>query len=211
MATAGPNYPSNPTDVDPGGGPLYDPWGVDVANVGADDGTVASCDMDPDEEGTSYYLDALGYGFSIPSATIDGITVEIERRDTHATIPRVRDLIVQLIKNGTPVGDNKADLVTIYPSTLAAVSYGGVADLWGVGWSTAEVNAANFGVRFQCIINSGTANRTAEVDFIRITITYTEGGGGGAAPNRVLPFNGGSCATSISTQSLIIPINMPTT
>lgn len=208
MATAGPNYPTSTSSVDPLGD-VYNPW-TSPSNANADDGAVTSSDINPDDAGQSFYLDCLTFGFSIPSANIDGITVEIERRDKHATTPRNRDLLVQLMKGGTPVGTNKAS-ASVYPNTLTVATYGGASDLWGTTWSASEVNASGFGLRFQSEVSTGTSNRTTEVDFVRITINYTEGGGGGGGPNRISGLAGGSAATSISVSSMVIPINMPAT
>lgn len=170
---------------------------------------MASSNIDPDTDGISYYLDTLGYGFSIPSGSIDGITVEVHRRSTNAVTPRIADTTVQLMKAGSPVGTNKAS-ATEWTGTLATATYGGSSDLWGTTWTTSEVNAANFGLRFQCEVNAGTSNRTAEVDFIRITITYTEGVAAGG-PNRMYAIeDAASAQAAMHVQSLIVPITMPT-
>ena len=121
----------------------------------------------------SNYLQATNYGFSIPpEATITGITVTIGRFENSTNTGNdVRDYIVRLIKGGTLVGDNDAVTGTDWPTTETPATYNGLTNaLWNTTWTAADINAANFGVALA--VNS-TNNRTASVNYIQISVTYT--------------------------------------
>ena len=133
MSSAGPNYPSTCAG-----------W-TNSSNAGADDGNYASTSMPASSDGG--LLTCQNLGFAIPGgATIDGITVEIERK---AQIPStIKDVTVQLLdETGTGAGDNKADTGTYWPDSDGTASYGGAADAWSAGLSAADVNDVDFGVQ----------------------------------------------------------------
>jgi len=121
---------------------------------------------------TTYYLEALGCGFSIPAgSTINGILVEVER---HRMGANATDQSVKLVKSGSVVGQEKGDLSTNWPLADAYRSYGGSSDLWGTSWGSADINASNFGIAFSG--NAGLppeADEILYVDHIRITVYYT--------------------------------------
>ena len=172
MASEGWNSPS--TIVDDGSyGTLT--WS-NPGNAGASDNSDASVAFSG--SGISHYLKATNFGFSIPSdSTIDGIVVEIER--AASTTNRISDSRVRIVKGGTIGSTDKAATSTYYPTSDAYASYGGNSDLWGETWSYTDINATNFGVVLSCGNIVGT--QTGYVDHIRITVYYTEGGGGGDA------------------------------
>jgi hypothetical protein len=117
------------------------------------------------------------HGFSIPSgAAINGIVVEIERYGTGGNIA---DSSVRLTTGGTAVGDDKAS-ASAWPllASEAYATYGGASDTWGRTWTDSEINATTFGVSLIAINTHGSNTRDAQVDHIRITVYYTEGGGG---------------------------------
>ena len=94
----------------------------------------------------SYYLNTSGYGFSIPvGANINGITVEVER---YADGNSVTDASVMLIKAGTRAGTAKNG--TAWPTTEAYQTLGTNSDLWGTGWTAADINNNGFGVGNCC-------------------------------------------------------------
>ncbi len=120
---------------------------------------------------TSEYLQATNYGFLIPAAaTINGIQVTIGRYGSTGLGSDVRDSVVSLVKGGVISGSNLAANGTDWPGAEAAANYGGTANLWGTTWTPAEINAANFGVALSV---TSANNRTASVDYIQITVTYT--------------------------------------
>lgn len=126
--------------------------------------------------GSSNYLTAQGFGFSIPvGSSVDGIVVEIERSSNiDSGSDYIVDNVLKLIKSdGTIAGADKADRSTHWPTSDAYVSYGGSTDTWGLAWSNADINSANFGVALSVEVDAG-GDATARVDHIRITVYYTE-------------------------------------
>ncbi|KKN23590.1 hypothetical protein LCGC14_0903390 [marine sediment metagenome] len=131
--------------------------------------------------GTTNDLDVTNFGFSVPgTATIDGITVKIERHKDPADpeSSSLKDQTVQLLKAGAPIGNNKAS--GVWPTFDQVRSYGASSDLWGTTWTPAEVNATNFGIRLAVKEVLGIVPVDALVDHITITANYTLAGGGGA-------------------------------
>jgi hypothetical protein len=168
LATEGPLFPGTTANVSTGT-ENTDAWtGVGTpGNVSADDGTectiVAASYDSPDISQFTTLNDA---------ATINGITVEIQRRSI--VLNSGKDFRVQLVdETGTIVGANKADTVTVWPTTATTVSYGGASDTW-TWWTVtgAKIKNANFGVVLSAQAN--IANADIGVDFIRITVDYTD-------------------------------------
>ncbi|MCX6224217.1 MAG: hypothetical protein NTV01_05625 [Bacteroidia bacterium] len=122
---------------------------------------------------TSNYLQGTGYGFSIPSpSTILGITVTINRQTSGTISPLIRDNRISLLKSGAIQTTNYAVTGTNWPTTMGPAIYGGIADLWGTTWTASEINDPNFGVVL-AVTTTNTTSRTATVDYIQITITYS--------------------------------------
>ena len=93
---------------------------------------------------SSDYLNATGFGFTIPvGATIDGIVVDVERKTSSAAGTSL-DNSVKIIKGGAIVGTEHAT-ATSYTASDTTESHGTSADLWGTSWTSADINAANFG------------------------------------------------------------------
>ena len=125
------------------------------------------------------YLQVTNFGFSVPSgATINGISVEIERGD----INNAKDYAVRIVKGGE-IGTTDKSLSPAW-SAETYVSYGGATDLWGNAWVYSDINASNFGVAFSCKKQGGGANPAPKVDHVRITITYIS-----TLPVELLNFN----------------------
>lgn len=172
MASQGPRYPG--TVATQSVLPEDDNDWTTPGNVSADDGaeaTITAATYDAND--ISFRLKAQNLGFTIPSgATIDGILVEIEKRD--AAIGAAVDYRVQLFDAaGALVGTNKADTVTDWPTAATIVSYGGATDTWAASPTAAMVNDVDFGVALA--VEATAANTDIFVDFIRITVYYTEG------------------------------------
>lgn len=172
MPSSGPCYITAAINTDNGGGPAW----TDLINVGSDDSSytyiIPGGGAGPV---TSDYLDAHTDGLlAIPGgATIDGIVVEIGRFQTDEGYGStdVSDDTIQLLKAGAPVGDNKSTGAN-WPTSEATATYGGAADLWGTTWTAAEINDIDFGVRVAVLWND--YGNYALIDFIRITVYYTE-------------------------------------
>lgn len=131
----------------------------------------------------SNYLKSTNFGFSIPSgATIDGIIVEIEKRDS---IYLSQDSTVKLVKGGTIVGTNKS-LLGSWTNVDSYYTYGSSSDLWGTTWTDSDINASDFGVVINAYNPSFKSNAYLYIDHVRITVHYTSGGGGGSSTNALL-------------------------
>lgn len=165
MPSQGPNFPGTVT----AGGDWSNP-----SAASADDG--AAADWDLGDAGESSELECSDFGFSIPlTATIVGYEVVIEANEQPLSgLGQVTIAHVQLFA-GAATSDDKGDDQAL---TTAATqyTYGGAADDWNAGLSPADVNSSGFGVG---IILEATSAVIAEVDFVTITVYYTEEGGGG--------------------------------
>jgi hypothetical protein len=151
-------------------------WG-NLNRITVDDTNPAFCLVAQNE--VTHYLGAGNFRFSIPAgATIEGIRVDIDRSRSGAspTIPYIQDRVVQLLKAGTRTGDNKAAKDTSWPTAAAVAAYGGATDTWGTTWTSADINDAGFGVSLS-VTNVGAYPRSAYVDCVRITVSYTVAGG----------------------------------
>lgn len=143
-----------------------------AGDVDADDGQYATANVATGS--TSQYLNASGLGFNLPSdANINGVTVVVDRLTSGMTTPLTRDHTVQLLKDGTRAGDNKAVTDADWPTGGGGTrTYGGAADSWGETWTPADVNDPDFGVSLRVAnANTGFA-RTASVDYIQVTVSY---------------------------------------
>jgi len=119
----------------------------------------------------SHYLKATNFGFSIPSgATINGILVEIERKESNAR-DNLYDNEVKIVKADGSIGTTNKKLVAEWSTTEGYYSYGSSSDLWNESWDSSKINDVDFGVVLS--INIGT-DGYAYVDHIRITVYYTE-------------------------------------
>ena len=163
-------YPGNGSD---GGGDY--PWS-NPGNICAADEYAATNSAPAYSNIYTNCLKATNFGFSIPSgSSIVGIRVEIYRKASVNEAARcTQDYEVRLLKNGSPVGDDKASS-THWGTTYATASYGGSTNLWGASWTAEDINGSGFGVYLQAYINAknGTAV-TAYVDCMQITVYYTE-------------------------------------
>ena len=132
--------------------------------------------------GNSEYLDAQNFSFSIPAgATIDGITVEVEKsRDSG--MDNVQDQEVKIIKGGSIGSENKAAGGN-WPDADAYSSYGGAADLWSETWTQSDINASNFGMAISATTDS-IMGAEARIDHVRITVEYTAAAGGSDSMTR---------------------------
>jgi hypothetical protein len=125
----------------------------------------------------SKYLYATNFGFQIPAgAMVNGIQVAIGRFRSGGLISgEIRDNVVSLLRGGTIIGANRA-INTNWPTSKGAANYGSGADNWGTTWTAADINANNFGVALRVSNTSGFWSRTANVDYITVTVVYTING-----------------------------------
>lgn len=161
MPSQGPNNPTSGTNS--GSGSAWtNPGGITT-------GTAASNTVSAGSP--TQYLVGTGLGFSIPAgATIDGILVEWDKRNSTGFAGGVADNAVRIVKGGTVGATDRSD-GTAWPTVFTWFSYGGSSDLWGETWTSTDINASNFGAAFSA---TGTAGgRNVEIDNLRITVYYT--------------------------------------
>ena len=98
-------------------------------------------------------------------ARITGISVKVVR----ASPGDVVDNSMKLVQNGAVAGSDRQSGLG-WPLAFTAVTYGSAADLWGLDFTPAEVNADGFGMALSA---KGTGGGTVgRVDFIEVTVHY---------------------------------------
>ena len=180
MASQGPNFPAAAQSA--GIAPENSDAWVNPTNIFSDNNSEAQITAATfDANDISELLFGNDYGFSIPTtATIDGIVVEIaQRRFAGAAV----DNRVSLWEIGTgfyPGVQNKAS-ATAWPATETIATYGSPTDTWGTSpvLTPTQINSSNFAVNLS--VKATSNNTDIGVDFIRVTVYYTEAGGGPAS------------------------------
>ena len=119
----------------------------------------------------SHYLKATNFGFSIPDSIVNGIVVEIERKENTAGA-NIRDNSLKIVKGGIISGDSLAS-ASEWPTTEAYATYGGSTALWGLSWAYTDINDSGFGVAVSAKAVSGESLGSGQIDHIRITVYYT--------------------------------------
>jgi large repetitive protein len=161
------------------------PWADSVDNAKADDTSYASF---MEKSTTSNLMILSNYGFSssdVPSgSTIDGIEVVIARfqAGTHAGTV---DATLYLRNSSGRTGNNLASASTwpLSGDTPSTATYGGSTNKWGTSLSQSDIVATSFGIEL-AITQDGDDNLgRAYVDYIKIRVYYTEGGGATVKPH----------------------------
>ena len=186
---AGPNSPGTGSNVNVTGNSWSNSGNILTSNDSRASVSISTTQI-------SDALVASNFGFSIPgTATIDGVTVSIERSGTisfgFGGITFIRDFTISLTKDSTnPVGDNKAVRIGLgqgWPTTEASLSYGGATDGWNATLTASDINSSNFGVYIRTeswnIFGSGT--ETGYVDHVTVTVDYTV-----PTPVKLISFDG---------------------
>jgi hypothetical protein len=175
-----------------GGGSGY-AWS-NTGRVTANDNNYANSSINKNK--FSEALNATNYGFSIPSnAIINGVEVAIGRYGSGSN--SLQDNSVKLIVGGSTQGNNNGDQSTFWPTSGTPANYGSTSDLWGNSLTPAQINDPNFGVALVVDNNNNSGSRTAHVDYIEVTVTYTIPGSldwytvssGGSSIGSGSPFN----------------------
>lgn len=169
MSTSGPLYCGTAAN-DSGIGSTD--WTGPTNAQGTDDASVATGSFSAGSP--SHYLKCTNFGFSIPAgATIDGIQVEFYR---DGLVGSAIDNAVRIVKGGSISTTDKSSVVNWANSIsgLRRDSYGGSSELWGETWTSTDINASTFGVAISAKATGGPPDN-AEIDSVRITITYTSG------------------------------------
>jgi hypothetical protein len=146
----------------------------------ASGGSIAFVQKADVDDLSSYYLLATNFGFSLPSATVDGIEGFVRRAEANIT---GQDDSVMLVVGGTLVGSNQAGVTAFgtYP-TFASKTYGSNVSTWSSGALThTDINASNFGLAWAGLGTSNLGDGFIAIDGITMTVHYTASGGGGPA------------------------------
>jgi hypothetical protein len=131
--------------------------------------------------GSSHYLRATNFGFSIPSyASICGITVEVQKRASGllGLGEWIQDNSVRIIKGGViQTAADYAKTGVNWTGTDTYHTYGGANDKWGLtapgAWTPADINSSNFGVAISARFNAlAIVLPSAQVNHLRITVSY---------------------------------------
>lgn len=171
MATEGPRYCGTGAEDTSFGSSS---WEFPDRAQGTADGSITQVILAPS---TSYYLKCTNFGFTtIPSgATVDGIVVEFGAYGRFSST--VVDARMRIVKGGT-IGSTDRSSATPWDTggTFPAHTRGGSTDLWGESWTDTDIKSSGFGVAIAC---TNTEFSRGQVDWVRITVYYTAGGGGG--------------------------------
>ena len=185
MADTGFLYPGTTENYDIGC-----PSWANTDNIKSSNDTGSTCTVDKDvNTGLSDNLIGSNFSSGIPSgATIDGIEVVIRRKAAAASV--IYDNVLKCVIGHTAQGSNYAS-ATKYGTGYEDITYGGATDKWG--WSPTQANMvdSSFGIQLSVATISSTAY-AANVDYIKIKIYYTAGGGATLPLKNVFsrPFSG---------------------
>ncbi len=151
-------------------------WGTTASNISTSDNTynTASLFINAFQTTTTYFMKVTGFGFSLGSATVNGITVSVESSFT-TSVPAVINIngTAKIVKGNTLSGNSKS--FTVFTSDNTA-SMGSSSDLWGTTWTASDIESANFGVGIQMSqpnFTSSMGTTTGRVDLVRITVDYS--------------------------------------
>lgn len=159
---------------------------------------------------TDEYLKATNFPVTtsdVPvGALIQGIEARIIRQKTHVGSGTFKDFNLRTYKGGVIGGTNNADLVTDWPLTWTAKSYGSASDLWGQAWADTDVRDATFGLGLRVQGNPAVGapgNREdGFVDSFEIRITYAAPPYAGSIVESSANY-GGSIAVTFPSQGTI--------
>ncbi len=177
MADTGFVFPGTGASRDNSSGPS---WGT-PGNCTADDASNATVVSSAAAE--SDFLDATNFGFATPipaGATIDGIEVQVGDYDL---VSGTWGWAVCKLKlaDASEGSENKSAALASPTTSLQTDEAGGASDLWGETISRADVIDVDWGFTIGLVVNA--FSRNLRVDFCRMKVFYTEGGGNGGASN----------------------------
>jgi hypothetical protein len=160
--------------------------------------------VDVDISGESTRLKTNDYGFNIPDGvTIDGIEVSIDRY-AEGGLNTIEDREVKIIKGGVVQSANEASTER-WPQESEVKTYGDSLNKWGTTWTSSDINSSDFGVALS-VLNNATANaRTAYVDYISVTVYYTDI----EAPT-IAAHDNETTFEATSTEGALVEYTMPT-
>jgi len=130
------------------------------------DGKTAEAVLSPNSPSKSLVFG--GFGFMVPQgATPKGLELVLTR---DARGNAVQDLVVQLAPSGTRKGDDKSS--GTWAGSVATVTYGGPADLWGLTQAQLADPALELHLRARAL-STAPADQTARVDGVRLRLHFS--------------------------------------
>lgn len=118
-------------------------------------------------------LQASNFGFALnTTSSVQGITVKVDETITQLIGTTTVD--VMLMKAGVPVGNIKTFSITSFPTTYIL---GSPTDLWGATWTSADLNANNFGVLFT-VFSAGYGSQQVTTLLRNCNVTVNLAGAG---------------------------------
>jgi trimeric autotransporter adhesin len=128
--------------------------------------------------GPSTSLSSSTFGFTIPvGAVINGIQIDIVSHCSainscsFSTVQAGIGISITKVA-GIATGTAKSNTTT-WVVTDGTTTFGSAVDLWGTTWSPADINSTGFGTVFQIDNANGVSARTASIDSVLITVTFT--------------------------------------
>lgn len=203
MASQGPLYPGASIITESTGSESNNDW-TNPGNIAADDGSEAQITAATyDSPDISFRIKARWNSgqFTIPTdATIDGMVVEIDRRCFAGS---AADFRVQFTDNiSALIGNNKAS-ASAWPGSSTVATYGSSSDVWGTSLAAADFNGGDFRVALS--VSATSANTDIGVDFIRLTVHYTEAAGGVSVTPGTASLTTTRFAPTVLTPRLVTP------
>lgn len=182
MASQGPLAPGTAADSTDGGTGTW----INPNNIKVNDSSYATCELSgpSNQSNTTHYLQATNFGFTIPGgATINGILVEWIRNASQLSgTSNPRDKNSYIIKGGTQQTTQDKASASVWGSSDATASYGNSSDLWGLSWASSDINSSGFGASLRAQRDAAKSDVIFNVNFCRITVTYTAAAGGSNPP-----------------------------
>ncbi len=169
------------------------PW-FSIDAIKTDDGSEADATLYDLGSAQTNYLIGTNLNYSIPGdAVIEGIELIIDRGSGS---PGVTEREIRLVKGGDILGSN---LTTNSSWTSSLQSWGGPTEKWGLSWTPAEINSANFGAAIKLnLFNDGVPSVRAAVDYMAIKVYYATPG---TQMSSVLAYYDNTSVTSTATIS----------
>lgn len=142
-------------------------------DITASGGSAATCV--PASGEVTHYIKGTNCGFTIPGgATILGIKVEVRKALTGATTEVATDQNARIVKADGTIGTTNRSAGSVWPAALTYSAYGSATDLWGLTWTPADINDADFGAVLSAAVSDpDTDAGTLQVDHMRISVYYT--------------------------------------
>lgn len=165
------------------------------SSAGASDSSYATVDLNSSSN-SSQALRGLNLEVSIPGfAKLNGFVASFERYATIAD--SIKDTHVYLVKNGSIIGNNKANTAEYWSTTESTKSFGSPTDMWGTSLTYAYELDSTFGIMIAAgWYNAYSQTVTPHVNHMYLTIYYELNfgacgwtGQGGTGGSVVVPIN----------------------